>query len=542
MVLAGGFVGARFDPRPVVLHKVPSLEPPARISRTFPLVLAGVLALRVFYAVASPLDLAPDEAFYWDWGRRLDWCYVSKPPLIAWSMRLAGALGGDSVVGIRLVAVVLGALTLCFSYLLARELFGRAAAAWVVLIQIATPGTVGLNGLLTIDAPLAAAWSAALWLFWRVSDGRAGAWTRAGLTAALAAGILAKQMMLVFPLMAALFLALDRRGAAGRWRAWAWSSGIALAATLTPILIWNARHSWALFAHSSEHFTASELAGLLSSWRTFSASLGEQVGLGGGLLWVLVCACLVAASLAWRRLERRARFLLLFSAPGLIAIALLSLRQSTHANWPLVYYASAWILTAGWIAGSLPELRLAAAWRRCAGPGVVLGLALVLLFYAYVWAAPALGLAGGHLDPSARLRGWREFGRAAGELIADSEEPPVLVLLGPGRAVASALAFYAPGRPRVHTWREDPAILTQYDLWGGPADPIGRDFVFFLEQPELPRSWRRCFDSVEDLGLLRAQAGTVLERAVRVVHGTNLRGLPDPLGTWRATSARPDSP
>ena len=34
-----------------------------------------------------PLDLAPDEAHYWDWSRHLDWSYYSKGPLVAWLIR-----------------------------------------------------------------------------------------------------------------------------------------------------------------------------------------------------------------------------------------------------------------------------------------------------------------------------------------------------------------------------------------------------------------------------------------------------------------------
>ena len=62
--------------------------------------LAGVLilaasGLRVAYLTADcPLDLAPDEAHYWDWSRHLDWSYYSKGPGIAWLIRLSCELFG----------------------------------------------------------------------------------------------------------------------------------------------------------------------------------------------------------------------------------------------------------------------------------------------------------------------------------------------------------------------------------------------------------------------------------------------------------------
>ena len=57
------------------------------------LVVLAVALLRVAYlAWTCPLDLAPDEAHYWDWSRHLDWSYYSKGPLVAWLIRAGGTL------------------------------------------------------------------------------------------------------------------------------------------------------------------------------------------------------------------------------------------------------------------------------------------------------------------------------------------------------------------------------------------------------------------------------------------------------------------
>ena len=48
------------------------------------LLILAVSALRIAYVGWwSPLDLATDEAHYWDWARNLDWSYYSKGPLVA---------------------------------------------------------------------------------------------------------------------------------------------------------------------------------------------------------------------------------------------------------------------------------------------------------------------------------------------------------------------------------------------------------------------------------------------------------------------------
>src|SRR6266581_607000 len=72
------------------------------------------VGLRIAYlAYDCPLDLAPDEAHYWDWSRHLDWSYYSKGPLVAYLIRLGCTLAGSwsrqltatDVLAVRLPAV-----------------------------------------------------------------------------------------------------------------------------------------------------------------------------------------------------------------------------------------------------------------------------------------------------------------------------------------------------------------------------------------------------------------------------------------------------
>src|SRR5947199_1286691 len=94
----------------------------------------GVLALivaasafRVAYLAGDcPIDLAPDEAHYWDWSRHLDWSYYSKGPLVAYLIRgsceLFGPwsqqLTGNGALAVRLPAILCGSLLLMSLYVL----------------------------------------------------------------------------------------------------------------------------------------------------------------------------------------------------------------------------------------------------------------------------------------------------------------------------------------------------------------------------------------------------------------------------------------
>src|SRR5262245_29216258 len=89
-------------------------------------VLAALLVLAVagsriaYLAFACPLDLAPDEAHYWDWSRHLDWSYYSKGPLVAYLIRAGCALAAGwarhlpagEMLAVRLPAVACGTLLL----------------------------------------------------------------------------------------------------------------------------------------------------------------------------------------------------------------------------------------------------------------------------------------------------------------------------------------------------------------------------------------------------------------------------------------------
>src|SRR5216683_2897206 len=99
-----------------------------------------------YLAVNCPLDLAPDEAHYWDWSRHLDWSYYSKGPLVAYLIRgsvaLTGSwserLTGSQMVAVRLPAIISGILLLVSLYVLTREVYGRESlAAGVVAAALA---------------------------------------------------------------------------------------------------------------------------------------------------------------------------------------------------------------------------------------------------------------------------------------------------------------------------------------------------------------------------------------------------------------------
>ncbi len=136
------------------------------------ILIAATAVLHLAYlAWDCPLDLAPDEAHYWDWSRHLDWSYYSKGPLVAWLIRASCELfgpwseqhTGSLTFAIRLPAVACGSLLLIALYQLTVQVFGRARLALaVVAVALTLPLITAGRSLMTIDSPYTCCWCWAL--------------------------------------------------------------------------------------------------------------------------------------------------------------------------------------------------------------------------------------------------------------------------------------------------------------------------------------------------------------------------------------------
>src|SRR5438067_859797 len=222
------------------------------------LLILGAAGLHVAYlAYRCPLDLAPDEAHYWDWSRHLDWSYYSKGPLVAYLIRagcvLAGAwsqaLTASDMLAVRLPAVVCGSLLLISLYILTAQVYRREGLAFaVVALTLTSPVLVAGSSLMTIDAPYACCWGWALVLGYQAMlRGARWAWPVLGCVVGL--GILAKYTMILWIASAVLFLLATPTFRRLLFRPGFWIMTGVAAVTCLPILIWNVRHDWVSLRH-----------------------------------------------------------------------------------------------------------------------------------------------------------------------------------------------------------------------------------------------------------------------------------------------------
>src|SRR5690242_11998748 len=155
------------------------------------LILAAAGSHLLYLTGGCRLDLAPDEAHYWDWSRHLDWSYYSKGPLVAWIIRASCELTGtwseahtgSLMFAVRLPAVVCGTLLLASLYVLTVQVHGREPLALAVVAMALTLPVIAVgSSVMTIDAPYTCCWGWALVLGHRaIFRGSWWAWPATGL-------------------------------------------------------------------------------------------------------------------------------------------------------------------------------------------------------------------------------------------------------------------------------------------------------------------------------------------------------------------------
>lgn len=504
--------------------------PGSQWHRRFWWLLLILVCWRFYYITITPLDLVPDEAYYWDWSRNLAWGYYSKPPLVAWVNALSTTLFGTSSVTIRLPAVVLGSFSLIGLYYLAARLFDQRVAFWSVAAMAASPVNTGFAFLMTIDTLLLCFWTLALYTLWRAMDDPSNNrrwWLMSALVIGL--GLLSKQIMLVLLLLGAIHLVISQEHR--RWLAspWPYLTAILALLSLTPTLWWNISHGWITFQHTAHNLAIpSQPREPYEFILTFLNFIGTQLFLISPVTWLLLMAIGIVLLARLPRTDNATRFLLLFSIGPLMLFALASFAKKINANWPAAFYPAGMVLLAAWAHGALaPHIRVT-RWRRLFVPGVIVGALFVILTYGLTFYLQNASLGGGKLDPTRRLKGWQTLAEMIERLRRDAPHPAKTFLVASGRQYVSELAFYLPDRPTVYRWTERQGLVqTQYELLPGPINKAGWDALVILERAQqLPPDLAQAFTKVESLGEIRVPIGPAGAHQLRIYLGHGLNHWP----------------
>jgi 4-amino-4-deoxy-L-arabinose transferase-like glycosyltransferase len=445
------------------------------------------LAALVRMVLAAIIPILPDEAYYWEWSRRLAAGYFDHPPGIAFAIRAGSELlapigASASGLAVRLGPVVCGWIASLATIGIARRLAGdgaalRAAVA-IVCIPLAAAGLV----LATPDAPLLAATAVTLYCVVRAlrhaprSVPSLRWWAAAGIALGVAFG--SKYTSILVPVGVAIAM-LARRDLRVRFRDPGPYVATALALLVfLPVMVWNAQHDWISVVHQVKHgLSAPRGSALVAAWRHEGDFFGGQAGLASPILFVMLGVA-TARSLG-RRATGAACMLGVVAMVTFGFFVYSATRQRVEPNWPSPAYIPAIAL--------LACTRWSAAGERWFRGGVLLAGAVSAIIYAQA-LVPVLPIAPGR-DPVARAFGWAELAHAAdGAARAATAASGATTWMGGDRyQEAAELAFHVESHPETFAINLA-GRANQYDLWPRFPDRAraGDNLLLVLDDSDQP--------------------------------------------------------
>lgn len=522
--------------------------------------LAALTVLRLW--VASSIELAPDEAYYFLWSKHPDICYFSKGPGVAAAIWIGTHLFGDHSFGIRFFSPILSAGSSLILFALARRMFSESVGLWTLVTLSCLPILNVGSVLMTIDPLSIFFWAAAMYTFWRALEripapddpdpldpGWSAWWPVTGALVGL--GFLCKWTNAMQLISIVWILSSSGRLRRNFRQPGIWSLLLVFVIFLLPPLIWNAQHAWITLTHVSQR------GGLNSPFRL---SLTEPLvflalhlgvyspGIFGGLLVGLRAGCRLTKD------HFKPRFLTAFSVPLLLMYFLLSFKKAGEANWTAPAMLSLGIFA---VAHWLPRAMQSRGVRRYAGVSFGVGLVMSTLILDTDLLRKA-GLLRTARDPSSRLRGWQSTAEAVQSLREQIEQEtgrPVF-LIGNSYGTAAILGFYLPGRPVEGPGHppvyiiESQNIENQFSFWPRydeflplrpgqkPRDPLfseeggynpfhGRTALYVTTNAEgvPPSAIQSGFESAEMVALYELQRRGQPLRQIRVFRCTNYRSV-----------------
>ncbi len=498
------------------------------------LTIVYLLVLRLVYL--GQLELAPQEAYYWNFARHLDIGYLDHPPLVAW-MIAAVTLVGDGELMVRIPAVVCSLITMLFAAALARDLAGPATAVRTALLAAVLPFFFGVGVLMTPDAPLTAAWAAALFFLGRaLLAGKGPAWIGAGV--AIGIGMLSKYTMVLVPLATLAFVLADVRSRRVLLSPWPWAGAVLACLVFSPVVIWNLQNDWASFAFQGSRRLAPEsktfglhlfvlfLLVIVTPWGIAGAVRGLARG------WRLTRQLRRDGEAAeGEALTGRALlFAAVFLVVPLVPLATISVWSETKFHWtgpiwlaalPLI--ATSLVVPSAAESAGRVDRALAASWPAVLH-ALLVAYALLLFYY------PVYGLAGVRAHHRYVETGWRDL-RAQVQAIEDevaveTGSRPAIVGLDKHN-MASEMAYYDPRGDGPKDTASRNVVLDadalMYEFWFAPKDFAGRNLVVVacdrgaVEDPRLPAQAAR----IGAVRTIRVRKGGVHTRDcfARVLYG-----------------------
>jgi hypothetical protein len=477
-----------------------------------PLVLLLACArLAILLPYASAYGYTRDELYFLACARRLAWGYVDRPPLSIALLAVTRSLYGESLLAVRLVPAISGAVVVGLTASLAKTFGGglraQALAALAVLLAPAYLASSHVYGADALDVLLCTL--AALFLARALTapSGTGGFWW---VLLGVMLGLGAENKLSALGYAGAVFVSLIASPSRGLWKARGpWIAGVLVLFLMAPYALWERAHRWptreflhALMEKRAIHSPLAFLRGQVEDM------LPPSLPLWGAGLWAL---CFSKRFVKWRPLGVAFGLVLIF-----LALGSKSRPADLSPAFPPLFAAGAvfmdeW-LGARWWAHPVYAAVLAI--------GGLIGLPFVvpvLPVYSFARYAARLGRVPGEGRENeslprryADMFGWKEMTSTVAAVYASlpEEDQREASIFARNDGEAGAFEIFGPemGLPTPISGHN------AYWSWGARG-ASGRVVVTVGEDPE---TWRPRCESVEVAAVFTHSLVTPLENHLRV--------------------------
>ena len=468
------------------------------------IIFVGALTIfKLIYTIG--LNVIPDEAYYYLWGKNLQLSYFDHPPMIGYLFALLSLFFKNAEFVVHLQPILLGAGTSLYAYFLGKEMFNEQIGfTFLVLCNMTLllfAGTI----IATPDTPMIFFLIAGIFHFHRACrNGKWLQWILAGLFFGCA--LLSKYVaVLIFPaILLFLIFTLERT----------WLKSFKPYITLVisfiiflPVVIWNAQNNWLSFSFQFQH----GIGGSFPNWQKFGDFLGGQSGIVGPLLFVIFIIAMIKVIAEWKYHSKEVKLLFFLALVFFGFFLISSMQKKVEANWAAFAYIPGMLLVTYLY---LRDWQMHTGWRITwvINWFLLVIVLLVVLVQVYVPIIPI------KYDPTDQFYGWKQLGQDASLII---EDYPDLIPAANRHQIASELIVYS-GHDfvcfdlgnRIH----------QFTLWRNDEDLLGKDFLLFDKSKRLSKTVINSFENIEYITSIPRFRGLKLLQIIMVYRAENYLG------------------
>ena len=427
-------------------------------------ILLVISICRIVIQSLGLIELSGDEAQYWEWSRRMDWCFYSKPPGVAALIWIGTHVFGNNELGVRFMAIFCSFTASIAIYHLAKSMYDPKTGCIAAVLYQTIPAFSVYGIGMTPDTPLLMFWCLSLLFFYlAVEKEKKVCWIF--LTISIGLAMLCKYAIIFFLLPAILYMCFTTQGRKSLKSFWPYISLPLSMVFFLPVILWNTQNNWVTFRHDLGHTNAAE---------GFIFSFGYLINFIGGQLLIVtpVTAILILVILIKKR--REYSFCFWFCIPLLICFLLKSMQGKIQANWVATAWITGIIPVAHFFANGYWKLDTNNRWRNLSRAAISIPAAIMIILHcAFIiqfipWPTK--------INPVEKLTGWKQLAKEVDKQRATLQEPYFIAT--DYYMITAELAFYCKNNPTTYYINAGNSRMNQYDLWPGVDDMIGQNAIF----------------------------------------------------------------